>query len=116
MGCWRDIIDIAWTDRKLAKLTSTDAGGRRRFGEPRWSVIKRRLKVLQNAATLAETRGVGGMHPLTADRAGTYAMKLDGAYRLVFRPSDPVPLADDGSIDEGAVTAITIEEIVNYHG
>lgn len=109
-------IDIAWTDRKLAKLTKTDAGGRKRFGEPRWSVLKRRLITLARAETLADVRNVGGFHALTADRAGSFAMKLDGAYRIVFRPDhDPVPQADAGGVDQAAVTAILIEEIVNYH-
>lgn len=109
------IIDIAWKDRKLAKATATDAGGRKRFGEPRWTVLKRRLKVLENADTLADVRGVGGFHVLTADRAGSFAMKLDGAYRLVFRASGEPAVTESGGIDEASVTAVLISEIVNYH-
>lgn len=44
-------------------------------------------------------------------------MHLWGQYRLVFTPDhDPVPLLDDGGIDRASVTAIRIEEIVDYHG
>jgi len=114
--CRGDLIDIDWADRKLAKLTAADAGGRKRFGEPRWTVLKRRLKVLEVAPTLADAHGVGGLHPLTGDRAGDYAMKLDGAYRLVIRPDhNPVPQRDSGGIDETRVTRITVVEVVNYH-
>jgi proteic killer suppression protein len=111
-----NIIDIEWKDRKLARLTQTDAGGRRKFGDRRWSVMKRRLQVLYSAETLADARGVGGLHLLTGDRAGSYAMNLDGAYRLVFRPEhEPPPQLGTGGIDDNAVTAIVILEVVNYH-
>lgn len=109
-------IEIDWTDRKLAKLTTTDAGGRKRFGEPRWTVLKRRLQVLRDADTLADLSSVGGFHAMKADRAGSFAMKLDGPYRLVFRPNhEPVPVDDFGGIDLSSVTAVIIEEVVNYH-
>lgn len=113
---WSSPIDIEWKDRKLAKITRTDAGGRRKFGDRRWSVMKRRLAVLSSAETLADARGVGGLHLLTGDRSGSYAMNLDGAYRLVFQPAaDPPPALEAGGIDEKAVKAIVIFEVVNYH-
>lgn len=113
---WSKIIDIEWKDRKLARLAQTDAGGRRKFGDRRWSVMRRRLQVLYSAETLADARGVGGFHLLTGDRAGSYAMNLDGAYRLVFRPKDePLLQFHTGGIDENAVTAVVILQVVNYH-
>ncbi len=110
------IIDIDWTDRKLAKQAATDAGGRKRFGEPRWTVLKRRLRVLQEAECLSDAASVGGFHALKADRAGSFAMKLDGPYRLVFRPNhETTPVDEFGGTDLQSVTAVIIEEVVNYH-
>jgi proteic killer suppression protein len=61
-------------------------------------------------------RGVAGFHQLTGDRAGQFALKLDGAYRLIVRPDhDPVPVLDDGGIDESQVTGVLVIEVVNYH-
>lgn len=78
--------------------------------------MRRRLAVLNSAPTLADAHGVGGLHLLTGDRAGSYAMNLDGAYRLVFRPAEePPPRLDDGGINEHAVKAVVILEVVNYH-
>lgn len=61
--------------------------------------------------------GVGGFHPLKADRAGSFALNLDGPYRLIFKPDhDPRPLLADGGIDESSVIRVAITEVVDYHG
>jgi toxin HigB-1 len=111
------VIDIAWSDRKLADCSKTDRAGQKHFGQHRWKLLRRRLAALEGAATLRDLRGVGSFHALTADLAGSFALALDGPYRLVFSPDhDPVPLLDDGGIDEAAVTRILISGVANYHG
>lgn len=116
MGTSGAIIDIAWSDRKLAKSCSTDATGRKRFGAARWKLIKKRLFVLAAAPALADLRGLAGFHALRADRSGHYALALDGPYRLVFRPDhNPVPTLRDGGVDAAAIARITVTEVVNYH-
>lgn len=69
------------------------------------------------APTLADLRGAPGrLHPLTGDRAGQYAYDLRGATRLTFRPNhDPVPELAGGGIDASKVTAVVIDEVVDYH-
>jgi toxin HigB-1 len=110
-------IEIAWSDRKLANSSKTDRAGQKRFGQHRWKLLRRRLAALEGAATLRDLRGVGGFHVLTADLAGSFALALDGPYRLLFRPDhDPVPLFDDGGVNEAAVTRVLIEGVSNYHG
>ena len=55
-------------------------------------------------------------HQLSGRRKEQFAVDLDRARRLVFKPAhDPIPYSDDGGIDLGRVTAITILEVVNYH-
>src|SRR3954447_15252586 len=109
-------IIIDWADRKLAKVCAKDSTGRRRFGDQRWRVLRRRLGELLAAPTLADLRNVDRFHPLSADRAGEYAMALDGPYRIVFAPGEPVPRLPDGGIDEGRVDRVEILEVVDYHG
>jgi proteic killer suppression protein len=56
-------------------------------------------------------------HELAGDRKGQLAVDLKHPYRLVFRPANnPVPLKPDGGLDWAKVTAVTILEVVDYHG
>jgi proteic killer suppression protein len=113
-----DIIDISWADHKLERTCADERTGRRRFGAERWKLLKRRLMSLDAAPTLADMNGVPGKcHALRADRAGEFAVHLDGSYRLVFEVDhEPVPERTSGGIDETRVTSIRILEVVNYHG
>jgi proteic killer suppression protein len=53
---------------------------------------------------------------LTGDRAGEFALDLEGGRRLVFvADSDPTPVRDDGSIDWSRVTIVRIVFIGDYH-
>lgn len=114
----RSVIDIAWANRKMAKICASDRGGSRHWGPDNWRLLKRRLASLQAAPTLADMDGVpGNCHQLTADRSGEFAINLWGPYRLVFAPAiEPLPTLDDGGIDRTAVTQIEIREVVDYHG
>lgn len=109
-------IHIEWADRKLGKACARDKTGRRHFGEKRWRLLRRRLGELLAAPTLADLRGVDRFHQLSADRSGEYAMSLDGPYRVVFQPVEPVPRRADGGIDETRVDRVEILEVVDYHG
>lgn len=111
-----ETIFIEWADRKLGKACAKDALGRRRFGDQRWRVLRRRLGELMAAPTLADLRGVDRFHALSADRAGQYAMALDGPYRIVFAPVEPVPRLTDGGVDEARVDRVEVLEVVDYHG
>lgn len=115
---WSDIIDIAWSDRKLQKSCSSDGTGQRAFGADQWKVLKRRLASLDAAPTLADMAGVPGrLHQLQADRVGQFALDLRGATRLIFVPDhDPLPLLSDGGLDRTAVSKILITEVADYHG
>ena len=110
-------IDIEWADRKLAKSCASDKAGQRRWGAERWPILRRRLSSLRAAPSLADMRAAPGRcHALTADRSDQFALLLWGSYRLVFEPIEPVPRMRDGGIDREKVTAIRIQEVVDYHG
>lgn len=112
------VIEISWSDRRLARSCADDRQGSRRWGADNWKLLKRRLAALGAAPTLADMRGVPGRcHQLHADRDGGFALDLWGPYRLIFEPDHaPVPRLDDGGIDTAKVTQITIKEVDNYHG
>ena len=80
--------------------------------------IMNRLAVLENARTLSLVPATrpDRRHQLHGRRNEHYAVDLVHPYRLVFAPShDPLPQKEDGGIDTGRVTAITIIEVVDYH-
>jgi proteic killer suppression protein len=112
------VIEVSWSSRKLEKSCSDDRAGNKAWGTEQWKVLRMRLASLRAASTLADMDGVPGRcHPLTADRAGQFAMDLRGPYRLTFVPAhDPVPRLDDGGIDKDKVTRVMIEGVENYHG
>jgi len=111
-------IEISWADHKLEKSCLTDKEGQRRWGPDNWKLMKKRLASLAAAPTLEAMVGVPGRcHQLRGDRRGQFALHLWGQYRLVFVPDhDPIPLVEDGGIDQGRVTRILITEVVDYHG
>ena len=77
-----------------------------------------RLAVLTAAGNLAKvpTTPPERMHQLEGKRKGQFAVDLDHIHRLVFVPNhDPLPRTEDGGIDRVQVTAITINEVVDYH-
>lgn len=111
-------MDIAFKNRKLAKVFSSHATLAREYGDQMARTVAMRLAALRSARTLAvvpPTRPER-RHLLSGRRKGQYAVDLVHPYRLVFEPAhDPVPHTTDGGIDMDRVTAITIMEVVDYH-
>ena len=87
----------------------------KRFGQLA-APLKRRLAQLRAAGVLGDVV-LGNPHPLSANRSGQFAVDISKNYRLIFEPADePVPLAEDGTIDVTHVSAIRILEVGDYHG
>jgi proteic killer suppression protein len=79
-------------------------------------VLKVRLRQLTESPTLEGLRGQpGSCHELTQDRAGQLAVSLDGLFRLIFEPIEPIPRKPDGGLNWNEVVAVEIIEIVDYH-
>jgi proteic killer suppression protein len=53
-------------------------------------------------------------HELKGDRRGQLAVDLTHPHRLLFTPVDAKE-REDGGLDWTSVTAVVIEEIVDYH-
>jgi proteic killer suppression protein len=55
-------------------------------------------------------------HELTGDLKGQLAVDLAHPFRLVFSPAhDPQPTKEDGGLNWTEVTAICIDNVVDYH-
>ena len=77
--------------------------------------LRSRLADLQAAESVRDLVA-GRPHPLKGDRAGEFALDLEGAKRLVFKPAnDPIPYKEDGSIDWLKVSSIYIVFVGDYH-
>ncbi|WP_448534088.1 type II toxin-antitoxin system RelE/ParE family toxin [Parathermosynechococcus lividus] len=87
----------------------------RQLGQACARKLHSRLSNLLAAGTVRDLVA-GRPHPLRGDRAGQFALDLEGAQRLVFESAnDPVPYKDDGSIDWSRVTHVRIVFIGDYH-
>jgi proteic killer suppression protein len=88
----------------------------RRYGDIGAKKIRSRLSQLEAADSLADLRSLPGRwHELTGDREGHLAADLHQPYRMIVRPAEPVPRADDGGLDWSRVTTVIITEITDYH-
>jgi proteic killer suppression protein len=113
-------VDVYFRTSKFRKHTETIASAQREWGERRGKLLRRRLDELAAAVpSLEMMRELPGArcHELTGNLKGKLAVDLDHPYRLLFEPAhDPVPRKADGGLDWTKVTAITVLEIIDYHG
>lgn len=108
-------MDILFADDDLTELCSTERVQKKRLGNVGARKLRTRLADL-SAATRVGDLVAGRPHPLKGDRAGQFAVDLDGGRRLVFEPAhEPPPRALDGSLAWDQVTAIRIVYIGDYH-
>ena len=111
-------MDLSFASRKLKKQMEDDKEMQRAFGKDRAKPLRRRLRTLAQAPTLADVPSgpPDRCHALTGDRAGQIAVTVKENWRLIFEPDhDPVPLKPDGGFDLAAITAVCIIEVVDYH-
>ena len=106
---------LLFSSRALEDLCADERLQGRKLGAAGARKLRARLADLLAVATVSDL-GAGSPHPLVADRAGQFAVNLDGGRRLVFEAADdPVPRTDSGAIDWRAVRAVRIVYIGDYH-
>ncbi len=111
-------MEITFRSKKLQKIFNSSKEIKKKYGNQMAREIQSRLAVLSNASNLSlvPTRKPDRLHQLSADRQGQFAVDLVNPQRLIFVPNhDPVPEREEGGIDRGQVTAITIIEVNDYH-
>lgn len=108
-------MDILFSNEACKQLCETQRVAMRKLGAAGAKKLRRRLADLSAAQKVGDLIA-GRPHPLKGDRAGQFAVELDGGCRLVFKAtSDAPPTQEDGSIDWRQVTAVTVVFIGNYH-
>jgi proteic killer suppression protein len=108
-------MEITFIDDKLRQLCERPQLAQKKLGAPCASKLQRRLADLIAVSSVRELI-TGRPHPLQGDRDGQFAVDLTGGKRLVFKPAnDPMPRAEDGSIDWTKVTQVCICFIGDYH-
>lgn len=108
-------MEIRFKNEKVRGLCEKRAVAERKLGDRCARKLRSRLDDLEAADKVTDL-SAGNPHPLKGDRAGQFALKLHGGWRLVFVPAnDPNPRKDDGSVDWSEVTIICIEYIGDYH-
>lgn len=108
-------MDIIFGDGKLQKLCEQQAVAQKKLGKACARKLRSRLADLAAAQSVREL-AAGRPHPLKGDRAGQFAVDLEGAKRLVFEPANnPIPYREDGSIDWSKVTRVSIVFVGDYH-
>ena len=106
---------IVYDNKDLEQLCLTDRLQKKQLGQSGARKLRARLADLMAAVRVTDLVA-GHPHPLTGDRAGQFALRLDGGRRLVFEAEhDPPPLKDSGFLDWSQVTAIRILFIGDYH-
>ncbi len=108
-------MEIIFAKNKLQNLCEQEDAAITRLGAKCAKKLTARLADLRAVSCVKELFA-GRPHPLKGDRAGEFAVDLEGGKRLVFKPdNDPIPLTEDGSIDWSKVTAVCIVFIGDYH-
>jgi plasmid maintenance system killer protein len=112
------LIEVDWTDRKLRKAQMSDRAGQRLLGDERWSALKRRIRTLESADTLADLHGLpGNFHPLSVDLAGEWSANLSANWRVIFESAEePLPTFRDGGLDQASVRHVRVLRVEDYHG
>lgn len=111
-------MDVRFISEKLEKLCNSHKAREREWGERRAKILGRRLDDLRAAVTLEDMRNAPGYCEEYKHRKDhTFTLRLDGAWRLYFRPSqDPLPLLkDEKSVDWTQVTEIEITDVRKAH-
>ena len=109
-------MEVSFEDADFAEICGNDRELRKRHGMVRAKKIQQRLKALQAAETLADTRVLPGRcHELHGDRAGQLSLDLDHPYRLLFRPTAEPDPGPGGGLDWSVVSAVTIIGIIDTH-
>jgi proteic killer suppression protein len=108
-------VVIIFLNEGLQLLCAAKREATRKLGKKNAKKLRTRLADLMAASRVTDLVA-GHPHPLKGDRAGQFAVSLDGGFRLVFEPAaNPAPLRDDGAVAWNAVTEVRIVFIGDYH-
>ena len=110
-------MKIGFVTEKLQSIFNSEKKLIQKYGVIQTEKIKKRMKVLQFAASLAEVpvQKPDRRHQLKGNRKEQFAVDLHHPYRLIFKPEDDYPFLPDGGINIKQVTGIIILGVEDYH-
>jgi proteic killer suppression protein len=109
-------VEVDFADRALERLSASSAAMTREFGALRARRLSVRLAALRAVDYAVDLLPLPGRwHVLTGDWKGHMSGDLDQPYRLLVRPQEPAPLAEDGGVDWNATKAMTVVGILDTH-
>ena len=99
-------MTVTFRTKKLQKQFERHELASKDFGEQVGRRYIQRIQLLRAAKSLDDVRTLPGLdcHPLKGNRAGQFAVKLTGFFRLIF------------SLQGGALDIICIEEVSKHYG
>ncbi len=111
-------MNISFATNKLQKVFNAEKELVKAYGSNQAKKIRIRLKVLENAANLAEVpaQKPERRHQLIGDRKEQFAVDLVQPFRLIFKPEVATSLLPDGGYDLTLITGIIILGVEDYHG
>jgi len=110
-------VRIRYGNNKLAKQLENASTIKRSFGVMA-KKVSMRLDDIRAAPNLAVLKQIpqAACHKLEGNRTGEWAVSISGNHRLIFvLDHDPIPLKEDGSVDEMVITDIIITGTEDYH-
>jgi len=110
-------MEVQFGNNRLAKKLENASAIKKSFGEMA-KKVSMRLDDIRAAPNLLVLKQLpqAGCHALQGDRSGEWAVSISGNHRMIFELNhDPVPLREDGSINEIAITAIVVTGTEDYH-
>lgn len=106
-------MELHYASNYLKKLCTSERVAIKKLGERCARTLFRRISQMESAEDLATlTQQAGHFHPLTADRKGQWACRLQGGLRLIFVPDACGEMLLKEIIDPASLTII---EIKDYH-
>jgi proteic killer suppression protein len=101
-------MEIIFKTKQLEKCANDSKTAIKKWGAKRAELFAKRVTQLKALPDMTTVKNLPGQHhSLKGDRDGQWACKLDGGWRLVYRP-----------IEEEGTTVyqiIKIEEVIDYH-
>ena len=105
-------MEILFANSQIEKICTSPERAVKKYGERCARILLERLRQMSEAKDVETlTRIPGHYHPLTADRKGQWACRLQGGLRLVFVPG----ACGEMVIKEITDPTLTILKIVDYH-
>lgn len=105
-------MQLLFANSQIEKICTSPERAVKKYGERCARILLERLRQMSEAKDIETlTRIPGHYHPLTADRKGQWACRLQGGLRLVFVPGARGEMV----IKEITDPTLTILKIVDYH-